>query len=48
MSLPRTRLWAQILKELLCVLRDPRSRIALVVPPLIQLLIFSFANTLEV
>jgi len=48
MSMPRTRLWAQILKELLCVLRDPKSRMALLVPPMLQLLIFSFANTLEV
>jgi len=48
MSQTSTRLRAQILKELLCVLRDPKSRIALLVPPLIQLLIFSFANTLEV
>jgi ABC-2 type transport system permease protein len=48
MSKSTTRLWAQILKELLCVLRDPKTRIALIGPPLLQLLIFSFANTLEV
>jgi ABC-2 type transport system permease protein len=42
-----TRLAAQIRKELLCVLRDPKTRIALVGPPLMQLLIFAFANTLE-
>jgi ABC-2 type transport system permease protein len=46
LSLPR--LFAQIKKELLCVWRDPKSRIALIVPPLMQLLLFSFANTLEV
>jgi ABC-2 type transport system permease protein len=42
------RLGALIVKELLSVLRDPRSRIILVVPPLMQLLVFSFAATLEV
>ena len=43
-----TRLRALIVKELLVVLRDPRGRIILIVPPLIQLIIFSFAATLEV
>jgi ABC-2 type transport system permease protein len=49
MSLPPAliRLAAQIRKELLCVLRDPKTRIALVGPPLMQLLLFAFANTLE-
>lgn len=42
------RLRAQIIKELLCILRDPKSRIVLIVPPIIQLFIFSFAVTLEV
>ena len=42
------RLRAQIIKELLCLLRDPKSRIVLVGPPLIQLFVFSFAVTLEV
>lgn len=39
---------AQIVKELLSVLRDPRSRLILIGPPLIQLFVFSFAATLEV
>ncbi|MGR8931432.1 MAG: ABC transporter permease [Gammaproteobacteria bacterium] len=39
---------AQIIKELLCLLRDPKSRFVLIGPPLIQLCIFSFAATLEV
>lgn len=43
-----TRLRAQIVKELLSVLRDPKSRFVLIGPPLIQLLVFSFAVTLEV
>lgn len=42
------RLRAQVLKELLSVLRDPRSRLILVGPPLMQLFVFSFAATLEV
>jgi len=42
-----TRLLAQIRKELLSVLRDPRTRIALIAPPLVQLLVFAFAVTLE-
>ena len=42
------RLKALIVKELLAVLRDPRGRVILIVPPLIQLLVFSYAVTLEV
>lgn len=42
------RLRALILKELLVVLRDPRSRFILVGPPLVQLVVFAFAATLEV
>lgn len=48
MRLFSSRLKAQIVKELLSVLRDPRGRTMLIVPPLMQLLIFSFAATLEV
>lgn len=42
------RLRAQIVKELLSTLRDPRSRLIVFLPPLMQLLIFTFATTLEV
>ncbi len=42
------RLWAVIVKEMWAVLRDPKSRIVLVVPPLLQLFIFSYATTLDV
>ena len=42
------RLRAQIVKELLCLLRDPKNRMVMIGPPLIQLLVFSFAMTLEV
>src|SRR5438477_3160704 len=37
-----------IIKELLAALRDRRGRYILIVPPLVQLLIFSFAATQEV
>ena len=43
-----TRLQAQFIKEILSVLRDPRSRMVVFVPPLLQLLIFAFAATLTV
>ncbi len=37
-----------IVKEMLAVWRDPKSRAILVVPPIIQMLIFTFAATQEV
>ncbi|MFA5521937.1 MAG: ABC transporter permease [Castellaniella sp.] len=43
-----TRLRAQFIKEILSVLRDPRSRMLVFLPPILQLLIFAFAATLEV
>lgn len=43
-----TRLRALIVKELLAVLRDPKGRAILIVPPILQLLVFSYAATLEV
>ncbi|MBB4229937.1 ABC transporter permease [Rhizobium mongolense] len=43
-----TRLKALIVKELLAVLRDPRGRTILIGPPIVQLLVFSYAATLEV
>jgi ABC-2 type transport system permease protein len=42
-----TRLWALITKELLNILRDPKSRTVLLVPPVIQIFVFSFAMTME-
>jgi ABC-2 type transport system permease protein len=42
------RLAAIILKELWSTLRDPRARITLILPPVLQLLIFGLATTLEV
>lgn len=43
-----TRLLALIKKELLVVLRDPKGRIVIIVPPIVQLIVFSFAATLDV
>jgi ABC-2 type transport system permease protein len=42
------RIVTLIVKEMLAVFRDPKSRFVLVVPPLIQMVIFSFAATQEV
>lgn len=44
----RRRLRSQIVKELLSVLRDPKSRFVLFGPPVIQLFVFAFAATLDV
>jgi ABC-2 type transport system permease protein len=42
------RLRAIIIKELIRMFRDPRARMSLLIPPLIQLLIFAQAATMEV
>ncbi len=42
------RLRAIIIKEIWSLLRDPKARMVLVVPPLMQLFIFTFATTLDV
>lgn len=42
------RIKALIIKELLSVWRDPKSRFVLIVPPLIQLAVFSYAATYDV
>lgn len=39
---------AQIIKEILLVFRNPKARMGLIMPPLMQLFIFSFAVTLDV
>ncbi len=41
------RIISLIIKELLAVLRDPKGRSVLIIPPLIQLCLFSFAVTQE-
>ncbi|MDB4976612.1 MAG: hypothetical protein JWN48_4953 [Myxococcaceae bacterium] len=42
------RIIALIVKELLAILRDPKGRLVLIVPPIVQLLVFANAATLEV
>lgn len=42
------RIPALIIKEMLSLFRDPKGRIILIGPPLLQLIIFAFAVTLEV
>ena len=42
------RVWALVVKELLSVWRDKKSRFVLIVPPLIQLAVFSYAATYDV
>lgn len=44
----KTRILALIRKELIAVLRDPRTRLSIFLPPLLQLFIFAFAATLDV
>lgn len=42
------RIISLIVKELLALLRDPKSRFVVIVPPLIQLFVFSYAATYDV
>lgn len=42
------KLIALIIKELLMAFRDPRTRIAFIVPPLMQVFLYAYAATLEV
>ena len=42
------RLFSLVKKELLAVMRDKKSRMALLIPPLIQICIFGYAATLNV
>jgi ABC-2 type transport system permease protein len=42
------KLIALIVKELIAAFKDPKTRMAFIVPPLIQILLYSYAATLEV
>ncbi len=49
MSLPsRVRLWQLLRKELVQLLRDPRSRRMLIIAPILQLLVFGYAVNTDV
>ena len=41
------RILALVHKEFLTLLKDPKSRMVLIVPPLIQLLVFGYAATFD-
>jgi ABC-2 type transport system permease protein len=41
------RVWALTIKEFLALLKDKRSRLVLIVPPLVQLMIFGYAATFD-
>ena len=41
------RIWALIIKEFLALFRDKKSRMAVIVPPILQLLIFGYAATFD-
>jgi ABC-2 type transport system permease protein len=41
------RIFALMLKEFLTLLKDPRSRFVLIIPPLIQLMVFGYAATFD-
>ena len=47
MKLSLQRIVALAIKELLAVIKDKRSRIVLVVPPLLQLVVFGYAATFD-
>jgi ABC-2 type transport system permease protein len=42
------RIYHLMIKEFLAVLRDPKSRLLLIVPPILQIIIFAHAMTQEV
>jgi ABC-2 type transport system permease protein len=42
------RILSLIVKELLALLRDPKARMVLIAPPIVQLFVLSYAATLEV
>ena len=42
------RLFALIKKEFLAIKNDKKSLVIVIIPPMVQLIVFSFAATLEV
>ncbi|MGO9443790.1 MAG: hypothetical protein ACLPXB_03320 [Thiobacillaceae bacterium] len=41
------RILALVHKEFLALLKDPKSRAVLIVPPIVQLLVFGYAATFD-
>ncbi len=44
----KSRIVALIFKEILVILKDPKSRLAILLPPFLQLFLFAYAATLDV
>ena len=44
----RARLWQMLIKEFIQVYRDKRTRFVLIVPPLVQMMVFGYAATYEI
>jgi len=42
------RLWQMLIKEFIHVLRDKRARTVLIVPPIVQMMVFGYAATYEI
>lgn len=42
------RIFSLVIKEFLTLLRDPKGRFVLIAPPILQLVVFAFAATLEI
>lgn len=42
------RIWALLIKEFLAVWQDKKSRMVLIIPPIVQLFVFAWAATLDV
>ncbi|HZY58558.1 MAG TPA: ABC transporter permease [Candidatus Binataceae bacterium] len=42
------RIWQMVVKEFIQVMRDPRMRFSLLVPPIIQMIVFGYAATFDV
>jgi ABC-2 type transport system permease protein len=42
------RIWQMVVKEFIQVMRDPRMRFSLIVPPIVQIIIFGYAATFDV
>ena len=41
------RIYALMIKEFLALMKDKRSRIVVIIPPLVQLLVFGYAATFD-
>ena len=48
LSMGAQRIWALVVKEFLAIWKDRRSRLVLVVPPIVQTLVFAYAATFDV